>query len=115
MKSHLETIQIPQDPDEPRLTGIIYQDSNSAFQIDIEVGGLPSLDLTLHATNLSDTRAGVRKLLHIIRALRRLSMGKSPDLPEHLKDIEAELPAYRNFLASQFQAEVKFPLLPGEN
>jgi hypothetical protein len=49
-------------------------------------------------TNFKDARRESEKLLHLIRGVFRQVLGKSPDLPQHMKQMEPEIPAFLEFL-----------------
>ena len=54
--------------------------------------------LKLAPTDVKEAESGAEQILHIIRGVVRMAMGKHPDLPEKFQDIEAELPAYVSYL-----------------
>ena len=97
------TVTIPQDRDEPRLTLRIYR-GKAKFYICIESDYRaipPFMHMPIRPTNLEDAKRQSETLLHIVRGTFRQAVGKSPDLPEHLKQAESEIPAHLRFLRSQ--------------
>jgi hypothetical protein len=49
-------------------------------------------------TNLEDAKRDAKKFLHLIRGVFRYALGKTPDLPKDLKEMEAGIPAFFQFL-----------------
>jgi hypothetical protein len=93
------TVTIPQDRDEPRLTLRIYR-GKAKFYIRIESDYRaipPFMHMPIRPTNLEDAKSESKTLLHIIRASFLHILGKTSDLPEHLKQVESEIPAFLGF------------------
>ena len=96
------TLTIPQDPDEPRLTMRIYR-AKGKFYIRIESDHPaipPFMPMPIGPTNLEVAKSQSETLLHIMRGVFRQALGRSPDFPAHLKEMESEIPAYVRFLES---------------
>jgi len=92
------TLKIRQDPDEPRLKIRIYR-SDTTFYIWVECHhpAIPSfVPFSIKAANLLEAKSQSAKLLHLLRGLFRQALGKAPDLPEDMKQIESEIPAFLN-------------------
>jgi hypothetical protein len=94
------TVTIRQDPDEPRLKMRIYR-SDSIFYIRIETDHLAvplCMPIRVEANNFKDAKSESEKFLRIIRGLFRHALGKTPDLPEEMKEMESEIPAFLHSL-----------------
>jgi hypothetical protein len=79
-----------QDPDEPELGINIYR-SGVNFYVRIESNhpAIPeSMPFRINVSNFKDAKVNAEKLLYIVRRMFREILGKSPGLPEHLKEIE---------------------------
>jgi hypothetical protein len=89
-------LTIRQDPDEPRLKMRMYRRKEKFYiRIESDHPGIPtSMPLRMTAINFKDARRDAEKLLHVIRGVHRLALGKKPDLPESMKRIESEIPAF---------------------
>lgn len=98
---HVSTITLRQDPDEPRLVIKLYRENLTAFYFQLEstTTPIPSKLLKIHtATTFAEAKREAEKLLRLQRGICRFILGKSPDLPEDMKAMEAEIPAYLHFL-----------------
>lgn len=94
------TLTVRQDPEEPRLKVRMYR-GKAAFYIRIESDhpGIPtSMPMRINVSNFKDAKKESEKFLHLVRGVFRKMLGKSPDLPEHMKEIEGEVPAFLQFL-----------------
>jgi hypothetical protein len=94
------TVTVRQDADEPRLIARIYRnDMNFYIRIESNHPAIPlSMPMRINVTNFKDAKDNAEKLLHIVRGVFRTASGKAPDLPERLKEIEGEVPAFLHFL-----------------
>jgi hypothetical protein len=93
--TEVATLTIRQDPDEPRLKMRIYRGS-TWFYISVESDDptIPRfMPMRIKATNVTDAKKESENLLHIIRGVFRQALGKTPDLPEHMEEMESEIPA----------------------
>jgi hypothetical protein len=91
------TLKTRQDPDEPRLKIRIYR-SNTSFYISVESDhpAVPSLmPMRIKPTTFKEAKSQAVKYLHLIRGVFRQALGKTPDLPEHMKELESEIPAFQ--------------------
>jgi hypothetical protein len=94
------TLTVRQDPDEPQLKMQLLR-SNPHFYLEVECDHpvIPTLmPLRITPTNFRDAKSEAQKFLHIIRGAFRQMLGKTPDLPEEMKKIELEIPAFSQFL-----------------
>jgi hypothetical protein len=94
------TLTVRQDPDEPQLKMHLLR-SNPHFYIEVESDHLAiptMMPLRITLTNFKDAKREALKLLYIIREAFRRALGKTPDLPEEMKGIESEIPAFSQFL-----------------
>jgi hypothetical protein len=94
------TLKIHQDPDEPRLKMRIYR-GNTRFYISVESDHPtvpPSMPMLIQATTFKEAKSQSEKLLHIIRGVFLQTLGKTPDLPEDMKEMESEIPAFLHHL-----------------
>jgi hypothetical protein len=97
------TLTIRQDPDEPRLKVRIYRGS-TWFYISVESDHPavpPSMPMLIQATTFKEAKSQSEKLLHIIRGVFLQTLGKTPDLPEDMKEIELEMPAFLHYLLTE--------------
>jgi hypothetical protein len=97
----VKALTIDQDPDEPQLTAHIYRRGKTTLYLGVESDrpAVPNLGpLKLAPTDIKEPEKGVESLLHIMRRMFRMCMGQSPDLPDHMKEVEAELPAYVHYI-----------------
>jgi hypothetical protein len=95
-------LKVRQDPDEPQLRLRIYR-GNTSFYISIESDhpAVPPLMPTrIKATNFKDAKSQSAKFLHLMRGTFRQALGKTPDLPGDMKEMELEIPAFGQFLLS---------------
>lgn len=94
------TVTVRQDADEPRLKVRIYRnDVNFYIRIDSDHPAIPvSMPMRIKATNFNDAKENAEQFLHIIRGVFRRASGKAPDPSEHMKETEAEVPAFLQFL-----------------
>jgi hypothetical protein len=90
------TITIPQEEGEVLLIAQLER-IKGTFYYSVPCTGL-TVPLKFKATNWREAKQAATDLLYLTRATFRAAQGKSPDLPEHLKEIEAELPAYLQHL-----------------
>jgi hypothetical protein len=94
------TSTVRQDPEEPRLKVRIYR-GGAKFYIRIESDhpGIPtSMPMRITPRNFRDAKRESEKFLHLIRGAFRQILGKAPDLPESMKEMESEIPAFLQFL-----------------
>jgi hypothetical protein len=94
------TVTVRQDADEPRLKVRIYRDDVD-FYIRIESNhpAIPvAMPRRINVTNFEDAKDSAEEFLYFVRGMFREILGKSPGLPEHLKDIEQQMPAFVQFL-----------------
>jgi hypothetical protein len=96
----IKTLTIDQDPDEPQMTAHIYRRKSQLYlRIESDRPAVPHLGpLKLVPTDIKEAEKGVESLLHILRGTLRMALGQNPDLPDHMKEVEAELPAYVNYI-----------------
>jgi hypothetical protein len=90
------TLTVRQDPEEPRLKVRIYR-GGAKFYIRIESDhpGIPtSMPMRITPSNFKDAKRESEKFLHLIRGVFRQALGKNPDLPESMKEMEPEIPAF---------------------
>jgi hypothetical protein len=94
------TVTVRQDVDEPRLKVRIYRnDVNFYIRIDSDHPAIPvSMPMRIDATNFKEAKDRAKEFLYFVRGMFREILGKSPGLPEHLKEIEQQMPAFLNFL-----------------
>jgi hypothetical protein len=96
------TLTVRQDPDEPQLKMRLYE-GDPDFYIGVESDRPaipPFMPMRITPTNLKDAKREAKKFLHIIRGVCRQTLGKTPDLPEDMKEMESEIPAFGQFLLS---------------
>jgi len=94
------TLTVRQDPDEPRLKVRIYREHPN-FYIGIESDHPaipPSLPMQIRSANFKDAKVEAEKLLRLTRGVFRQALGKAPDLPQEMKEMEQEVPAFLDFL-----------------
>jgi hypothetical protein len=94
------TITVRQHPDEPRLKARIYR-ANLKFYVSMESDHPaipPFMPMRINVANFKDANCESEKLLHLVRGVLRAASGKVPDLPAHMKEFEAEVPAFLHFL-----------------
>jgi hypothetical protein len=96
-------LTIRQDPDEPRLTMRIYRgNSNIYIRIESQDPRIPvSMPMRIKPTNFKDAKKEAEKFLYLVRGVLRQALGKTPDLPANMKEIESELPAFLFLLLDQ--------------
>ena len=95
----VETVTIRQDPDEPWLQIHLYTVAGKKFYIRMEAEtAAPSMPLRIYVDSFKEARAAVEKLLYIQRSTFRKALGKPPDLPEDMKEMEKEIPAFLHYL-----------------
>jgi len=86
-----------QDTDEPRLKIRIYRsDANFYIRVECDHPGISFIPFCMKAANFLEVKSQSAKLLHLLRGLFRQALGKAPDLPEDMKQIESEIPAFLN-------------------
>lgn len=95
-------MKIKQEPDEPRLAIRIYwekADRSFYFRLESNSTPFPSPLLRIYTvTNFTEAKSEAEKFLKLQRAILRYILGKSPDLPEDMKVMEAAIPAFLHFL-----------------
>jgi len=90
------TLTVRQDPDEPKLKVGLYK-GDPHFYISVESHDPripPFMPMRIRPTDVADAKTESEKLLYIIRGVFRQALGKTPDLPEHMKELESEIPAF---------------------
>ena len=94
------TLTVRQDPDEPQLKMQLLR-SNPHFYIEVE-SDHPAISTMMPRritpTNFRDAKREALNFLYLIRGAFRQMLGKTPDLPEEMKGIESEIPAFSQFL-----------------
>ena len=97
----ISALTIPHDPDEPHLIARIYRHKLDLYlKIECEQhSGRQLGPLNMGRERLEGAERVAKALLHIIQGTLRVAAGRNPDLPEHMKDIEKELPAYLNYVS----------------
>lgn len=90
------TVTVRQDPDEPGLRINIYRNGvNFYICIESDHPAIPEfIPMRINVSNFKDAKENAEKLLYIVRGAIRTSLGKPPDLPEHMNKIEEEMPAF---------------------
>ena len=95
-------VTVRQDPDEPRLRIKIYRNGvNFYIRVESNHPAIPMsmpMPMLIKVTNFKDAKDNAEKLLHIVRGVFRTAEGKAPDLPEHMKGIEGEMPGFLHVL-----------------
>lgn len=94
------TLTVRQDPDEPRLKVRMYR-SEERFYIRVESDhpAIPtSMPMRISPSNFRDAKRESEKFLYLIRGVFRQSLGKTPDLPESMKKMESQIPAFLHSL-----------------
>jgi hypothetical protein len=96
----IATLTVRQDPDEPQLKMRLYGgDPDFYIQVESDHPAIPHfMPMRITPTNLKAAKSESEKLLHIIRGVFRLALGKAPDLPEDMKEMEPEIPAHLHYL-----------------
>lgn len=94
------TLTVRQDWDEPRLKMRIYRgDEHFYIRIESDDPSIPpSMPMRIKPVNFKDAKREAEKLLRLVRGVFRLALGRSPDLPHHMKQMDPELPAFLQFL-----------------
>jgi hypothetical protein len=92
----IATLKVRQDPDEPRLKIRLYGgDPDFYIRVASDHPAIPPLmPMRITPTNLKDAKREAKKFLHLIRGVFRQALGKTPDLPEDMKEMESEIPAF---------------------
>lgn len=103
------TLTVRQDRDEPRLMMRIYRDNpNFYIRIESDNPAIPSsLPMRIRSTNFKDAKGEAEKLLRLIRGVFRQALRKAPNLPDYMKEADAEVPTFLDFLLTKSS--------PGEN
>ena len=94
------TLTVRQNPCEPRLKVRLYRgDVNFYIRVESNHPAIPpSMPMRIEATNFKEAKDEAGKFLHLIRGVFRQALGKAADLPEDMKEIEAEIPAFLDYL-----------------
>src|SRR5690348_15912818 len=96
------TLTERQDSDEPRLKVRLYRGEEKFYiRIESDHPGVPtSMPMRITPRNFRDAKKESEKLLYLIRGVFRLILGKTPDLPESMKEMESEIAAFLHSLLS---------------
>jgi hypothetical protein len=96
------TLTVRQDPDEPRLRVRMYRGEERFYiRVESDHPAIPtSMPMRITPSNFRDAKRESEKFLHLIRGVFRQALGKGPDLPESMKEMESEIPAFLQFLLS---------------
>jgi hypothetical protein len=74
---------------------------NFYIRIESDHPAIPtSMPMRIKVANFEDAKGEAVKLLRLTRGVFRQRLGKAPDLPECMKKMESEIPAFLEFLLS---------------
>ena len=69
------------------------------IRIESDHPGIPtSMPMRITPSNFKDAKRESEKFLHLIRGVFRQALGKGPDLPESMKEMESAIPAFLHSL-----------------
>jgi hypothetical protein len=96
----ITTLTVHQDADEPQLKMRLYGgDPDFYIKVESNHPAIPPFKpMRITPTNLKDAQREAKKFLHLIRGVFRQALGKTADLPEDMKEMEPEIPAFCQFL-----------------
>jgi hypothetical protein len=94
------TLTVRQDSDEPRLKVRLYLgEARFYIRLASDHPGIPtSMPMRITPRNFRDAKKESEKFLYLIRGVFRQMLGKNLDFPEHMKEMESEIPAFLNSL-----------------
>ena len=98
----IATLTVRQDPDEPRLKVRMYRGEEKFYiRVESDHPAIPtSMPMRITPSDFRDAKRESEKFLYLIRGVFRQILGKAPDLPESMKEIESQIPAFLQFLLS---------------
>ena len=92
----IATLTVRQDPDEPRLKVRMYRGEERFYiRVESDHPAIPtSMPMRITPINFRDAKRESEKFLYLIRGVFRQMLGKNFDFPEHMKEMESEIPAF---------------------
>ena len=101
----IATLTVRQDPDEPRLKVRMCRGEERFYiRVESDHPAIPtSMPMRITPSNFRDAKRESEKFLYLIRGVFRQILGKAPDLPESMKKMESQIPAFlRSLLTCDF-------------